>query len=112
MGPLQRPKAWLLATRPWSFPASVVPMLVGGALAHRAGEFGGGLFVLTLLGGLLFTIGANLFNTYFDFRRGVDSSADADDRTLGEAILRPRDVVIGGLAAFAIGAGIARVLVP
>ncbi|GAG02162.1 unnamed protein product, partial [marine sediment metagenome] len=30
------PKAWLLALRPWSFPASIVPMLVGGALAYRA----------------------------------------------------------------------------
>jgi 1,4-dihydroxy-2-naphthoate octaprenyltransferase len=111
MGPLDRPRAWLLATRPWSFPASIVPMLVGGALAHRAGEFGGGLFVLTLVGGLLFHIGANLFNTYFDFRRGVDSAADADDRTLVDAILRPRDVVIGGLAAFAVGAGIGGFLV-
>ncbi len=111
MGSLRRPKAWLLATRPWSFPASIVPMLVGGALAHRAGEFGGGLFVLTLVGGLLFHIGANLFNTYFDFRRGVDSSADADDRTLVDAILRPREVVLGGLAAFAVGAGIGGFLV-
>src|SRR3972149_1884695 len=111
MGPLNRPKAWLLATRPWSFPASIVPMLVGGALAHRAGEFGGGLFVLTLLGGLLFHIGANLFNTYFDFRPGVDSSADADDRTLVDGILRPRDVAIGGAAAFAVGAGIGGFLV-
>jgi 1,4-dihydroxy-2-naphthoate octaprenyltransferase len=111
MGPLDRPKAWLLATRPWSFPASIVPMLVGGALAHRAGEFAGGLFVLTLVGGLLFHIGANLFNTYFDFRRGVDSSADSDDRTLVDAILRPRDVVMGGLAAFAVGAGIGAFLV-
>jgi len=111
MGPLRRPKAWLLATRPWSFPASIVPMLVGGALAHRAGEFGGGLFVLTLLGGLLFHIGANLFNTYFDFRRGVDSSADADDRTLVDAILQPKEVITGGLVAFAVGAGIGGFLV-
>lgn len=111
MGALRRPKAWLVATRPWSFPASLVPMLVGGALAHRAGEFSGGLFLLTLVGGLLFHIGANLFNTYFDFRRGVDSSADADDRTLVDAILRPREVVMGGLAAFAVGAGIGGFLV-
>lgn len=111
MGPLQRPKAWLLATRPWSFPASIVPILVGGALAHRAGEFGGGLFMLTLVGGLLFHIGANLFNTYFDYRRGVDSSAHSDDRTLVDAILRPRDVMMGGLMAFAVGSGIGAFLV-
>jgi len=111
MGSLQRPKAWLLATRPWSFPASIVPILVGGALAHRAGEFAGGLFVLTLVGGLLFHIGANLFNTYFDYRRGVDSSAHADDRTLVDAILRPRDVILLGVAAFAVGGAIGGFLV-
>jgi 1,4-dihydroxy-2-naphthoate octaprenyltransferase len=111
MGPLQRPKAWLLATRPWSFPASIVPILVGGALAHRAGEFAGGLFMLTLVGGLLFHIGANLFNTYFDYRRGVDSAADADDRTLVDGILRPRDVIMLGVTAFAVGGAIGGFLV-
>jgi len=106
MGVLRGPKAWLLATRPWSFPASLVPMLVGAALAHRAGHFSGDLLVLTLLGGLLFHIGANLFNTYFDFRRGVDSALDADDRILVDGILRPRDVAAAALVAFAIGVGI------
>lgn len=111
MGSLRGPKAWLLATRPWSFPASVVPMLVGGALAHRAGEFSGGLFLLTLVGGLLFHIGANLSNTYFDFRRGVDSALDADDRILVDGILRPRQVATMGLAAFALGGAIGGYLV-
>jgi len=111
MGALKHAKAWLLATRPWSFPASLVPMLVGGALAQRAGEFQGGLLVLTLLGGLLFHVGANLFNTYFDFRRGVDSALDADDRTLVDSILRPPEVLAAGLASFALGAGIGGILV-
>ncbi|MGQ9572169.1 MAG: 1,4-dihydroxy-2-naphthoate octaprenyltransferase [Dehalococcoidia bacterium] len=86
--------AWFLALRPWSFPASVVPMLVGGALAYRADFWNWPLFLLTLVGGLCFHIGANLTNTYFDFRRGADSSAHADDRTLVDSMLRPRDVLL------------------
>lgn len=111
MGPPSRPAAWAIATRPWSFPASVVPMLVGGALAHREGSFDATLLALTVLGGLLFHIGANLFNTYFDFRRGVDTAADADDRTLVDGILLPRQILAAGLTAFGAGIGIGGFLV-
>jgi len=88
------PKAWLLALRPWSFPASIIPMLVGGALAYRADFWDWPLYLLTLLGGLFFHIGANLTNTYFDFQRGADTVAHADDRTLVDRMLRPRDVLL------------------
>jgi len=105
------PKAWLLATRPWSFPASIVPMLVGGALAYRADFWDWPLFLLTLLGGLFFHIGANLTNTYFDFQRGADTVEHADDRTLVDRMLRPRDVLLLTglffLAGLAIGAYLA-----
>ena len=70
LAPLSGPKAWFLAARPWSFPASLVPMLVGGALAYAKGSFDAPLLLLTLAGGLFFHVGANLFNTYHDFRRG------------------------------------------
>ena len=88
------PMAWFLATRPWSFPASIVPMLVGGALAYRADFWDWPLFLLTLVGGLFFHVGANLTNTYFDFQRGADTVAHADDRTLVDNMLRPRDVLV------------------
>jgi 1,4-dihydroxy-2-naphthoate octaprenyltransferase len=99
------PLVWFLATRPWSFPASIIPMLVGGALAHRAGFWDWPLFLLTLVGGLFFHIGANLTNTYFDYRRGADSVAHADDRTLVDRMLGPRDVLL--LTAFFFLAGCA-----
>ena len=97
------PKAWFLALRPWSFPASIVPMLVGGALAYRADFWDWPLFLLTLVGGLFFHIGANLTNTYFDFQRGADTVEHADDRTLVDSMLQPRDVLL--LTAFFFLAG-------
>jgi len=105
------PKAWLLALRPWSFPASIVPMLVGGALAYRADFWEWPLFLLTLLGGLFFHVGANLTNTYFDFQRGADTVAHADDRTLVDSILQPRDVLLLTALFFLAGSAIGGYLV-
>lgn len=103
--PLGGLKAWFLAARPWSFPASLVPMLVGGAVAYAKGSFDAPLLLLTLAGGLLFHVGANLFNTYFDYRRGIDTAKDADDRTLVDSVLRPFQVASGAAVCFALGAG-------
>jgi 1,4-dihydroxy-2-naphthoate octaprenyltransferase len=97
-------KAWLFAMRPWSFPASLMPMLVGGALAYCKESFDVPLLLLTLLGGLLFHIGANMLNTYFDFRRGTDHALDADDRTLVDSFLEPQQVFWGSGVALAVGA--------
>lgn len=98
-------KAWFIATRPWSFPASLVPMLVGAALGYAKGSFDVGLLFLTLAGGLLFHVGANLFNTYFDYRRGVDTAKDADDRTLVDNLLPPSRVAWAAAVCFGLGAG-------
>jgi 1,4-dihydroxy-2-naphthoate octaprenyltransferase len=99
-------RAWFIGLRPYSFPASIVPMLVGVALAYRAESFDVPLFLLTLVGGLCFHAGANLVNTYFDFGRGLDSARDADDRTLVDSILRPRQVLAFAVALFLVGGGI------
>ena len=106
MGALPKQKAWLIALRPWSFPASLVPMLVGAALAYRADFWDWPLFLLTLVGGIFVHAGANLFNTYFDFQRGADSSADADDRTLVDSLLPPRAVLLAAVLFFLATGGI------
>ncbi len=41
-------RSWLWAIRPFSLPASVVPVLVGTALAFHDGHFVGVRFALTL----------------------------------------------------------------
>ena len=67
------------ATRAYSLPASIVPVLLGTVLAARGyGELGGGrfdtaTFVVVLIGAVLAHIGANVINDYFDFVHGVDT---------------------------------------
>ena len=65
---------WLLAARPATLPAAVVPVIVGTAAALHGGHaLSLGPFVAALLAALLIQIGTNFANDVFDFRRGADT---------------------------------------
>lgn len=94
-------RAWWIAMRPFSFPASIVPVLVGGAVA--AGEdFRPLLFLLTLAGSILIHAGCNLATDFFDFTDGVQPRA-----TLGGVIqggyISAKDVHKAAIGMFALG---------
>ena len=68
-------KAWFLLFRPWSYAATLVPFLVGAAVApatHGYARWWVGLGV-----GLLFQATVNLLNTWGDERSGVDDAPGA-----------------------------------
>ena len=101
-------KKWLLATRPWSFTASVIPLTLGAALAWASDAAHAGLFLLTLLGGVAVQTGTNMLNIYGDYRSGVDTEASAHGESpilLG--LISPEAMRRGGLialcVAFAVG---------
>jgi 1,4-dihydroxy-2-naphthoate polyprenyltransferase len=84
------PRIWLLAARPATLPAAIVPVLVGSAAAlHGAFVLHELTLIATLLAALLIQIGTNFANDVFDFRRG----ADTVDR------LGPLRVTQGGLVS-------------
>lgn len=100
--PLSTRRAWWIALRPFSYPASVVPVLVGTAVA--AGEdFRPLLFLLALAGSVLIHSGTNLATDFFDFVDGVQPRA-----TLGGVIQRgliaAAAVHRAAIACFAAGA--------
>lgn len=65
---------WIAATRPPFLLASVLPVLVGGALArHMQGFVSVSLLVLASVGILLVHAGANVLNDYFDAVSGADA---------------------------------------
>lgn len=100
----QRALVWLRATRPFSLTASLVPVLVGTALA-AAVAFDPALFVLALLGSLFIQIGTNLANEYLDYVQGLDSETSLGPvGVILRGLLSPGSVLLGGLAAFAAGA--------
>src|SRR5438105_4915126 len=68
-------RIWLLAARPATLPAAIVPVLVGtGAALHGRREIHEHIFIPILLAALLIQIGTNFANDVFDFRRGADTA--------------------------------------
>ena len=64
--------AWRLL-RPFTLTASIVPVLVGSGLAFGQGQFHFGLFISFLCASILIQAATNMFNEYFDHRRGLDT---------------------------------------
>lgn len=81
------------ATRAYSAPASIVPVLLGTTLAARGyahaghGRFDGLAFVLVLLGAVLAHFGANVLNDYFDFVNGVDTKPEHGSGVLTQNLM-------------------------
>ncbi len=67
-------RAWKEALRPLSLTASLIPLLLGAAVAFgTTGTFQWGLFILTLLGGLMIQAGTNMINDWKDADRDNDN---------------------------------------
>ena len=103
-------KKWFVIMRAYSWPASLVPVLVGSVTAWRHGRFSWPAFCLTFLAALLVHSAANLSNTYFDFVKGVDRKETADDRGLVDGLMKPRAMLFTALGLFAAGGGIGLLL--
>lgn len=66
-------KSWLIATRPWAFPASAMPILVTSAYLYWFGEPVDWLMgVWTLVNVVLFHAAGNTWSDYRDYKKGVD----------------------------------------
>lgn len=105
---------WLVVTRAPFLTATIVPVLVGAAVAYReAGVFSGLLFALTLVGALLVHLGTNMANDYFDWTSGADA-ANVDyvvpfsggSRSIELGLITPPRLRRLALACFGLGAAI------
>jgi 1,4-dihydroxy-2-naphthoate octaprenyltransferase len=103
-------KKWMIILRAYSWPASLVPVVLGSVIAWRAGAFSRLDFVLTFTAALLVHSAANMANTYFDFKNGVDRKETADDRGLVDGLMEPRAMLLVSLGLFAVGAAIGLLL--
>lgn len=79
-----------MATRPWSFPVSVVPVLVTTAgLSYLGYNVNWWLMLWALAGAMLFHAAGNTLSDYFDYRHGVDASDTFGSRTLVDGVITP-----------------------
>lgn len=94
---------WLRAVRTFSFPASIVPVVVGGAMAaHSDGPAAWWLLPFVAVASVLMHAGTNLINDFFDYLKGVDTDDSyGGSRVLVEGLLSPRQAFVGALAMFA-----------
>jgi 1,4-dihydroxy-2-naphthoate polyprenyltransferase len=78
-------RIWWQLTRPHTLTAGFVPVLLGTALAIQNTEIHFGLFFAMLLASLLIQAATNMFNEYYDFKRGLDNEQSVG---IGGAIVR------------------------
>ncbi len=107
-------RVWWRATRPFSFTATIIPITLGAVLAPPPTNWFArlALFALTLIGALGVHAGANMINDYYDHRNGLDDAESLGPaRAIQQGLLSERQVLLGGLAAFGLGAALGLILV-
>lgn len=96
-------KDWLTAIRPWSFPASAMPVAVTvGYLfsAHVDIDWTNGVWALLNI--IVFHAAGNTWSDYFDFCKSVDADDTFGVRTLVSGQFAPKEILILSLALLAV----------
>lgn len=84
---------WWLSLRPFSFTASIIPVLLGATIGAKYSKLNIAGLIITLVSGLSYHIVANLFNSYYDWQNGYDSHDSSKviplllDKNLGPKVL-------------------------
>lgn len=109
-------KNWVIATRPWSFPASTMPAFITiSYLFYKQEEiyseinwwFG----IVALLGVIFVHAAGNLISDYFDFKKNIDRKESfGSSRMLVDGIFQPKIILIFGLVLLLIGSIIGLIL--
>jgi 1,4-dihydroxy-2-naphthoate polyprenyltransferase len=80
---------WLMAARPRTLTAAIVPVWIGTAVAIRDGALAPLPALAALLGAILIQIGTNLANDYFDAAKGADKERRGPVRVTQAGLVPP-----------------------
>lgn len=100
----------MIAVRPWSFPASAMPVIVTTAFLFWKGyEINWGFAVWALLNIIVFHAAGNTWSDYFDFKKKVDADDTFGAKTLTTGMFQPEEIkkLALGLTAAAAAGGLA-----
>ena len=111
-------KFWILATRPWSFPASSMPVIVTMAFLFfqtkneiLSSGLNWGYGVLALIGVIFIHAAGNIISDYYDFKHGVDKKESyGGSKMLTEGVFKPALLKTFGLILMFIGAAIGGIM--
>jgi 1,4-dihydroxy-2-naphthoate octaprenyltransferase len=106
-------KKWWISLRPFSFPASTMPVIFGTVLAVVYGgyEFKPLLFVLAFFGMVILHSGANVLNDVKDFLIGLDVVPSPVSGGVVRKIITVKEAKIGASILLSTGAIIGFILV-
>jgi 1,4-dihydroxy-2-naphthoate octaprenyltransferase len=100
-----RSRAWLIASRPRTLPASIAPVIVGTALAIQAGALEPFAALAALFAATMIQIGSNFANDLGDYRRGTDRLGRVGPtRVTTAGLLTPEQVKKGMFVVFGLAA--------
>lgn len=106
-------KEWYLATRPWSFTASAMPVATtatylfwASRISEAAPEVNLLCSLLALVGIILFHAGGNVLSDYHDFRKGVDTPENAMMLPLVNGSFRPAEFKWYGILLLLFGCAV------
>lgn len=89
-------RAWMLAARPKTLTAALIPVLTATALAFADGCFQPTAAILCTLFAMTMQIAANLINDLFDFRKGTDRADRlGPERACAQGWITPRQMMWG-----------------
>jgi 1,4-dihydroxy-2-naphthoate octaprenyltransferase len=91
---------YVLATRPWSFTAAIIPVLVVSAVVGA--DLLSLAFARCLIMAVAIQAGANLTNTYYDFANKVDTKVGGE-RTLVDDKVSATGVVVLSVICYLVG---------
>lgn len=94
-------RAWLLASRPATLSAALVPVAVGMALAHFLDGFSLWPALAALAGAIWIQIGTNFANDVYDHQKGADTGDRVGPMRAAQAgLLSPKQLFIGMAVTF------------
>mgnify|MGYP003295658092 CR=1 FL=1 len=84
---------WVIAVRPWSFPASAMPIIVTLAYLFWKGAAINWLYgAWALVGMMLFHMTGNTWSDYFDFKKKVDANDTFGAKTITTGMFEAREI--------------------
>ncbi|MDH8701478.1 1,4-dihydroxy-2-naphthoate octaprenyltransferase [Dysgonomonadaceae bacterium PH5-43] len=87
-------KAWVLASRPNTLPASACPVFVASALAYSTKTFNLTPALICLFFALTAQIISNFANDYFDYKKGIDNEERlGPKRAVAEGWIKPKTML-------------------
>lgn len=84
---------WIIALRPWSIPASAMPVIVTlSFLFWKGTEINWLNGILALIGMILFHLSGNTWSDYYDYKQNVDTEETYGAKTLTTKMFKPEEI--------------------